>query len=138
MRADPGRSVYGEIYKTAGEGENEIIKGMKILAVGSLTHNMDLVENKYNRLGIKRVNHGGMWESSMFMACNPEFVSPEKIKNAIPTPSQMRDAESYGQESIVNYEEISKASTEFGESLIQTAAKRIAEEALAALHDQNL
>lgn len=111
------------------------VKGMKILAAGSMTHNRDVLNEEYGRLGIARVNHGGMWESAMLMAVSPESVDPEKIRNAPLDPDSMHAKEKYGayQIPLPAYEEISKVSVEFGERLLQAAAERIAAEALELL-----
>ena len=109
-------------------------KGMRIIASGSLTHNRDLVKGEYEKLGIPRISHGGMWESAMFMACNHEYVDPDKLKHAEPGPYETSMLEKYGKETVPAYEEIRQISLEFGERLVQTAAERIAANALEALH----
>jgi len=112
-----------------------VFKGMKIISAGSLTHNMDLVKAEYKRLGISRISHGGMWESAMFMASNPEFVNPEKLKDAVPGAYEKYMFKAYGPEVVPDYEEIKKVSLEFGEKLVQTTAERIAKEAIKALKE---
>jgi len=114
-------------------GENPYFKGMKIIGTGSLTHNKDLIDAEYKRLNISRISHGGMWESAMYMATNPELIDPEKLKNTVPGPCEKYMLEKYGKETIPDYEEIKKVSLEFGERLVQTAAERIAAEAMEAL-----
>jgi creatinine amidohydrolase/Fe(II)-dependent formamide hydrolase-like protein len=113
--------------------ENPSLKGMKIIAAGSLSHNQDLIKAEYARLGIPRISHGGMWESAMLMVSNPELVDPEKLKAVPPGPAEEYSDKKYGPHTRPHYGEISKVSREFGERLIQTAAERIAAEALAAL-----
>lgn len=108
---------------------------MRVIPAGSLSHNRDLVDKEYERLGIKRINHGGAWESSMLMACNPEFVSPEKLKTIPPGPAEKKTIEVYGAHVLPTYEEISKVSVEFGELLVQKAAERIAAEVSEALDE---
>lgn len=126
---------HGPAGKLAAEiaGESGEVNGMKILAAGSLTHNRDLVDEEYRKLGISRISHGGMWESAMLMASNPEFVDPGRIKGDPRGPHEKRAIEKYGAHVLPTYEEISKVSVEFGERLVQTAAGRIAEEALGLL-----
>ncbi len=126
---------HGPAGKLASEiaGESGEIKGMKILAAGSLTHTRDLIDEEYSKLGIGRVSHGGMWESAMLMASGAEFVDPEKIKGDPHGPHEKRTIEKYGAHVLPTYEEISKVSLEFGERLVQTAADRIAAEALGLL-----
>ena len=116
-------------------GENPLLKGMRIINAGSLSHNLDLVKTEYERLGISRISHGGMWESAMLMASNPEFVDPEKLRNAVPGAYEKYMFEKHGMETVPTYEEIKKVSLEFGEQLVQTAAERIAGEANKALKE---
>jgi len=71
----------------------------------------------------------------MFMVSNPEFVNPEKLKNAVPGGYEKYTAKTYGPHTVPDYEEISKVSLEFGERLVQTAAERIAADALKALKE---
>ena len=115
--------------------ENPSVKGMKVIAAGSLTHNLDVVKAEYARLGIARINHGGMWESAMLMASNPELVNPEKLKTIPPGVYEKWSDEIYGPHVRPDYEEMSKVSVEFGVRLVQTAAERIAQEALQALKE---
>jgi creatinine amidohydrolase/Fe(II)-dependent formamide hydrolase-like protein len=115
--------------------ENPALKGMKIIATGSLSHNQDLVKAEYARLDIPRISHGGMWESAMLMASNPEFVNPEKLKTIPPGTFEKWNDEIYGSHVRPDYEEMSKVSVEIGERLVQTAAERIAQEALQALKE---
>jgi creatinine amidohydrolase/Fe(II)-dependent formamide hydrolase-like protein len=116
-------------------GEKPVFKGMKIISAGSLSHNQDLVEAEYKRLGIPRISHGGMWESAMYMACNPDFVNPEKLKDSVPGDYEKFMFDKYGKHTVPTYEEIKKVSLEFGERLVQTAAERIAADALKALEE---
>jgi len=110
-----------------------VIKGMKIVKTGSLSHNMDVVNAEYERLGIARISHGGMWESAMYMVSNPEFVNPGKLKNAVPGSYEKYMIKTHGAHTVPNYDEIKKVSLEFGERLVQTTAERIAADALEAL-----
>ena len=50
--------------------------GMRVMAVGSLDYNLDLVNAYYAEHDIKRINHGGLWESSINYAINPEYFQP--------------------------------------------------------------
>ena len=124
----------GELAKKIAMNK-PVFKGMKMIVAGSLSHNMDLVEAEYKRLGLPRISHGGMWESAMFMVSNPEYINPEKLKDAVPNASEKYWIDNYGQDAVPNYEEISKVSLEFGERLVQTAAERIAEDAMKALDE---
>ena len=71
----------------------------------------------------------------MLMASNPEFVNPEKLKTIPPGTFEKWNDEIYGSHVRPYYEEMSKVSVEFGERLVQTAAERIAQEALQALKE---
>lgn len=116
-------------------GEHPVFNGMRIIGAGSLTHNMDVLKAEYKRLGLSGARHGGAWESSMFMVSNPEFVDPEKLKTVPPGAYEQYILENHGTQALPDYEEICKVSVEFGERLVQTAAERIAAEALAALRE---
>lgn len=116
--------------------ENPVFKGMKLLMAGSLSHNRDLIEAEYKRLGIARLSHGGMWEASMFMACNPEYVDADKMKNSVPGAYEEFMFRTHGRQTVPDYEEIRQVSLEFGERLVQVAAERIAAEALKALAER--
>lgn len=116
-------------------GENPVFKGMKIISASSLSHNQDLIESEYKRLKISRISHGGMWEAAMYMACNQEFVDPEKLKDARGGSYEEYISKAYGRKALPSYEEIKKVSLEFGERLVQAAAERIATEALKAFEE---
>ena len=124
-----GHGPAGALIKHISDKHSGEIKGMRLLPCGSTSHNMDLIKEEYRRLGISRVSHGGMWETAMNMACNPDFADPGKLKNAEPGPYEKYMFETHGPETVPTYEEISKVSLEFGERLVQTAAERIAAEA---------
>jgi creatinine amidohydrolase/Fe(II)-dependent formamide hydrolase-like protein len=124
----------GQLVKKIA-GSTPVFKGMKIIGAGSMTHNRDVIDAEYARLGITRISHGGMWESAMLMASNPEFVDPEKLRDAEPGGYEKYMYETYGKETVPIYEEIKKVTLEFGQRLVQTAAERIAAEALAALKE---
>ncbi len=128
-----GHGPAGTLIKHINDTHDGVIKGMRLLPCWSLSHNMDLVEEEYKLLEIGRINHGGMWESAMFMAGNPEFVNPEKLKNAVPGPYEKYMFEKHGSETVPTYEEISKVSVEFGERLVRTTAERVAADALKTL-----
>ena len=54
-------------------------KGMRIMAVGSLDYNRDLVADYYEKNGIKRVQHGGLWETAINYAINPEYFQEKYL-----------------------------------------------------------
>ncbi len=126
----------GVLAKAIAE-KHPTLKGMKILNASSLSHTRDLVNTEYERLNISRISHGGMWESAMLMASNPELVDPEKLRDAIPGAYEKHMFKEYGKHTVPDYEEIKKVSVEFGSKLVQTAAKRIAAEAQKALAGLN-
>ena len=71
----------------------------------------------------------------MNMACNPEFVNPEKLKDAVPGAYEKWMLAAYGEREVVpKYDEIKKVSLEFGEKLLQITAERIAAEAQTLLN----
>jgi creatinine amidohydrolase/Fe(II)-dependent formamide hydrolase-like protein len=113
--------------------ENPILKGMHIINTGSLSHNQDLIDLEYKRLKIPRISHGGMWESTMYLACNAELIDSEKIHKFPPGPYENYMTTTFGPNRTPDHEEISKVSVEFGEKLIQTAAERIAKDAISVL-----
>ncbi|MBQ7649305.1 MAG: creatininase family protein, partial [Victivallales bacterium] len=53
--------------------------GMRVMAVGSLDYNMDVVQKYYKEHQIARINHGGLWEASINYAINPEYFQPELL-----------------------------------------------------------
>ena len=55
------------------------IHGMEVMAVGSMDYNQDIINKFYEGNDIKRVNHGGLWETSVNYAVNPDFYHPEYL-----------------------------------------------------------
>ena len=51
--------------------------GMRVMAVGTLDYNQDVLHAYYEKHNIKRINHGGLWESSINYAINPEYFQPK-------------------------------------------------------------
>ncbi len=84
--------LHGPAGKLAMEiaGESREVKGMKVLPAGSLTHNRDVLDEEYGKLGVARVRHRGVWELAMLMASGAEFVDPGKIKGDPQGPHEKR------------------------------------------------
>ncbi|OQA87911.1 MAG: Creatinine amidohydrolase [Lentisphaerae bacterium ADurb.Bin242] len=55
------------------------LHGMKIMAVGSLDYNLDIIRKFYADHRIGRINHGGLWEAAINYAINPEYFQPEYL-----------------------------------------------------------
>ena len=55
------------------------IHGMEVMAVGSMDYNRDVVDRFYAEHGIKRINHGGLWETAVNYAINPDYFRPEYL-----------------------------------------------------------
>lgn len=53
--------------------------GMRVMAVGSLDYNLDLIQAFNAEKGIRRISHGGLWETSINYAINPEFFQPKYL-----------------------------------------------------------
>ncbi|MBR4674405.1 MAG: creatininase family protein [Victivallales bacterium] len=55
------------------------IHGMEVMAVGSLDYNRDIIEKYYAEQGIKRINHGGLWETAINYAIHEDYFHPEYL-----------------------------------------------------------
>ena len=55
------------------------VHGMEVMAVGSLDYNRDVIDKFYEEHDIKRINHGGLWETAINYAINPEYFRPEYL-----------------------------------------------------------
>jgi len=140
------RALYGEIFESmadlgfpvclafGGHGPargllQQMVQGyggrvgaMRVWACGSATLIEDLLAEEKRRNPHSDGAHGGMWETSMNMALNPEYVDLSRVRDieSHPLPSQLKG---YSEGRLRAIEE---ANAEFGERLIQTAAERLA------------
>lgn len=148
-----GHGPAGTLLKTMSEENNAKIHGMNLMACSSKSHNRDIVEEYYKNSDIKRISHGGMWETAMNMGCNSEYVdvnvfdtnskrfkSYSEIANPLPPPTDEqrktwtpKEWKKYYNSLDPSIEEIKKTTKEFGERLLQTSAERIAAEAKTLL-----
>ncbi|MCK9506546.1 MAG: hypothetical protein M0Q95_20485, partial [Porticoccaceae bacterium] len=67
-------SYKGGYEKIAGD-----FRGMRVMAVGSLDYNMDIIKEFYAENNIGRINHGGAWETAINYALNPEYYQPQYL-----------------------------------------------------------
>jgi len=79
-----GHGPAGTLIKKIYEANNGVIAGMKLLACSSLSHNTDIVKAEYEKFGVKKIQHGGLWETAMNMALNPGFVQLDYLKKEWP------------------------------------------------------
>ncbi|MBP5182420.1 MAG: creatininase family protein [Lentisphaeria bacterium] len=72
--ANPGmeKPVFGTHKTFFGD-----FQGMKVLAVGSLDYNIPYVAESYKEMNIARIGHGGLWETAINYAINPDYFHPE-------------------------------------------------------------
>ena len=119
-----GHGPCGSLIKRISEEHDGQIGDMKLLPCWSLSHNRDIVEADYEKLGVSRMNHGGLWETAMNMAVNSEFVRLDRVEGKWPERFlQYED----NQEGLSDIEP--EALLAFGQKLIDVAAERIAAEA---------
>ena len=123
-----GHGPCGSLITRISEENSGEIAGMKLLPCWSLSHNLDVVKAEYEKLGISRINHGGLWETAMNMGVNSEFVQLERLEK--PWPDRfLRYTD--------NQEGLSETAPAtilaFGQKLLDVAAERIASEAKALL-----
>lgn len=124
-----GHGPAQTLVKKIVEDCNGDIHGMKVIASGSLSHNLDFIKAEYRRLGLDLqkhpVTHGGLWETAMNMGAKAEYFSAEAARK--PECEVFRK---YPDERI---EELKYASRELGERINQFTAQRIAEDVKEAL-----
>ena len=53
--------------------------GMQVMAIGSLDYNLDRIKEFYAEQDLKRVSHGGLWETALNYAVNPEYVQLDQL-----------------------------------------------------------
>ena len=126
-----GHGPCGSLITRISEENDGVISGMKLLPCSSLSHNHDIVLAEYEKLGVSRINHGGLWETAMNMGVNPEFVQLDRVEGEWPDRFlQYKD----NQEGLSEIEP--GALLAFGQKLLDVAAERIATEAAELLKGQ--
>ena len=125
-------SAYkGGYEKIAGD-----FHGMRVMAVGSLDYNLDLIKAFYEKQQIARINHGGLWEASINYAINPEYFQPELLDET-KYPQHygvLKDEHADGILRPVK-SEYRKFSPEFARDLYRTTVERFAADVQKQYHD---
>ena len=120
-------SLLNKIHKD----NNGIIHGMKLLPVGSFTHNTDFTSEYCEKHDMTVGNsHAGTVETAWHMACNEEYVNFNEFNK--PCNERFRDYVDVRR----NRDELEKSSIEFGKKIIKITSKRIAKEALKLLNEK--
>ena len=101
--------------------------GMRVMAVGSLDYNRDVIDDYYKKHQIGRISHGGLWEASINYAINPEYFQPE-LEDETRYPQHYGALKEEYSEGIVRpvKSEYRKFTPEFAEAIYQTTLKRFA------------
>ena len=123
-----GHGPCGSLLKRISEENDGQVAGMKLLPCWSLSHILDVVKAEYEKLGLSRINHGGLWETAMNMGVNPEFVQLERLEGEWPDRFLKYTNNQEGLSEIGP-----GALLAFGQKLLDVAAERIAAEAKALL-----
>ena len=105
--------------------------GMRVMAVGSMDYNQDVIRAYYAGHGIKRINHGGLWEAALNYAVDPEYFHPEYL-------DETKYPQHYGALREVHEEgctrpvkaEFAAFTPEFARMLHETTVSRLAEDVL--------
>jgi len=116
-----GHGPAAKLLKQMAEEADGRVNGMALLTCGSTTYTADIIRENGGD-DPKPMSHGGKWETAMNMALNADYVDLSRIRDidSSPIPSQLKgrtDAQLRG---------IEAATVEFGETLISTAAERLA------------
>lgn len=116
----PARTLIKKIV----DEYNGNIYGMKVIAAGSLSHNLEFIKAEYQKLGLDLkehpVAHGGLWETAMNMGVKSEYFSAEATQNP--------ECEKFRKYPDSRIEELKHASRELGGRINQFTAERIAED----------
>lgn len=102
--------------------------GMNVMAVGSLDFNYELINQYYEKNNIARINHGGLWETAMNYAVNPDYFHPEYLDGS-------RYPQTYGELAEKHFDgctrpvksEYAKFTPEFAEDLNRITIEHLAE-----------
>lgn len=105
---------------------------MAIITCGSSTYVKDLL-NREAHGDPNPGAHGGKWETSMNMALGPKRVDLSRVQHidASPIPSQLKGR------APAHLKAIEASSVAFGEELMSTAARRLADEVRKTLGGEN-
>ena len=128
-----GHGPAATLIRRIADENGNAIKGMKLLPAGSLTHNKDLILEHNRQLGLRRINHAGLWETAMNMACNPEFVDLSTLDRPCSDRFDEYPEEDSPGMTVPSKQELRQTTQAFGEQLLQTAAERVAAAARALL-----
>lgn len=104
------------------------LEKMAIITCGSATYVKDLMKREAHGDPTPGA-HGGKWETSMNMALGPERVDLSRVQHidASPIPSQLKGRVP------AHLKAIEESSVAFGEELMNTAARRLADEVRKSL-----
>ena len=102
-------------------------RGMKIMAVGSLDYNIEYVIKAYEDMKIARIGHGGLWETAINYAVNPEYFHPEYLDETKYPQHYGALAEEFFEGCVRPYKkEIAKFTPEFAKALYDHTVKNFA------------
>ncbi|MBT4817359.1 MAG: creatininase family protein [Lentisphaerae bacterium] len=118
-----GHGPAASLLKQMAGEHNGDVTGMSLLTCGSTTYTADIIRESGGD-DPKPLSHGGKWETAMNMALNSDYVDLSRVRDIDPSPipSQLKgrtDTQLRG---------IEAATVAFGETLIDTAAERLAAE----------
>ncbi len=119
--------------ETGASGDNGIFIGdfhsMRVMAVGSMDYNSEIIKAYYAKHNIQRINHGGLWEAAINYAINPEYFQPELLdETKYPQHyGALKEEHTEGLKRPVK-SEFRKFTPEFAQELYQTTVRRLAED----------
>ena len=119
-------------YKGGYEHIHGDFHGMRVMAVGSMDYNQDVIFDYYEKNGIvKRGKHGGLWEASFNYAINPEFFQPDYLDET-KYPQHYGALKEEHSDDIVRpvKSEYRKFTPEFAKEIHDVTVKRFAEDVL--------
>ena len=120
----PANTLAEEI-RQASNGSH---KGMKLLTFGSISHNLDVIQAEYEKLGVPRIGHGGAWETSMTYACGEDFFCRKMVDKSWPEGFEAIPEEHFDGNILPTRSELRLVSTEFGNRLMDITVQRVATE----------
>ena len=105
--------------------------GMRVLVANSTDYNMDLVKAFNKEHGIPSAYHGGVWETSLNYAINPDYFHPELLdETQYPQHYGPLPEEASAEHKRPSKAEVRQFSPEFAMELRDTTVKRLAEDVL--------